>query len=100
MGMLDWLGRRGRKPPPETNAAATPLQLYRAGVHQEAGQAASALLESNADHPEALQVKALLAHDRGQPALAVQAYERLVALQPAHVDAWVGLGRALAQMGQ
>jgi predicted O-linked N-acetylglucosamine transferase (SPINDLY family) len=107
MGLLDWLNARrmriesaGQQAPLAAPAAAGPLQLYRAGRRDEAAQAAGAALALDEGHTEGLMVQALLAQDGGQHARAAEGFERIVGVQPAHIDAWVGLGRARAAAGR
>jgi predicted O-linked N-acetylglucosamine transferase (SPINDLY family) len=125
--MFDWLRSKLAKPPgadnasattglPEPAVAATPasapepvpsapeptsaLAFHRAGRLEEAEQAALELLAADACDLEGLQVRGLLAIDRGRPAEALRSIEAAVALAPARADLQLALGRALAALGR
>ncbi len=79
---------------------STPLQLYRGGRHEAASQAALALLQADAQAPEARLVQALLALDAGRHLEALRQIEALQALMPGSADAALALGRALTALGR
>ena len=71
-----------------------PLELFRAGLVDQAQQAIRARLDSNPSDLESLQVEGLIALDGGRLADALRVLDRAVRLAPAHAELQTALGRA------
>ena len=103
MGIFDWLQARLKSGASEGAGLATPagpLQLYRAGMLEEAEQQAQALLAGDAQHVEGLLVRGWLEHDRGKVAAATRTFEQVTRLDAEAVEGWSALGRMHVAAGR
>lgn len=68
------------------------LQRFSSGALEAADEALAELLEAAPRHPEALELSAIVAAQRGDPAEAIRRFRRLAAVQPDSAEAQFNLG--------
>lgn len=77
------------------NSIVTALQYHNAGRLREAEGIYRQILEVDPDHPDALHLLGVTAHQMGNPGKAVELITRAIALRPDFADAHNNLGNAL-----
>jgi tetratricopeptide (TPR) repeat protein len=76
------------------------LERHQRGLLDEAARRYRAVLAANPDHPDALHLLGVVAHQSGDPARAVGLIERAVALRPGVAAYHANLAEALRALGQ
>jgi protein O-GlcNAc transferase len=84
----------------EDNLIEKALDHHRAGRLAEARGLYLSILKTTPDHREALYLLALIAHQTGQPAQAVELMRRLLAIAPSQAKHYSVLGIALMVLGK
>jgi len=75
------------------------LRYHRAGELTRANKIYAAILEAAPDHPDALHLSGVIAHQTGRQDAAVQLIKRAIAMDPKEASFYVNLGNALMEQG-